>query len=262
MELSIITINYNNKDGLLRTIRSVESQVFRDYEWIVIDGCSNDGSKEVIEQKSSLFSYWCSERDRGIYHAMNKGIEKASGTYVLFLNSGDCLHDSDVLESLFAEEHMSDIIYGDCMAIDGNEKQVKTMPNQLSLARISSASIAHQSSFIKRTLFFNNMYDETMKIAADWKWFLYAFINNKSFKHVDLIISDFYCDGISSHPGSQKIHHSERVKTKVELMYSQMSPLIGEECALYMSHFYRVFISNRPIQLLSKTFIRLFDCLI
>ncbi len=89
MKLSIITVNLNNKDGLQKTIDSVISQTFKDFEWIVIDGGSTDGSKELIEKYSDYISYWVSEPDKGIYNAMNKGIKVAKGDYLEFLNSGD-----------------------------------------------------------------------------------------------------------------------------------------------------------------------------
>ena len=89
MKLSIITINYNNREGLKKTINSVINQTFRDFEYILIDGGSEDGSKEIILQHEAQFSYWRSEKDHGIYNAMNKGILAAKGDYLLFLNSGD-----------------------------------------------------------------------------------------------------------------------------------------------------------------------------
>ena len=85
MKLSIITINYNNKEGLQRTIDSVIGQTWHDFEWIIIDGGSKDGSKELIEQYQQYFAYWCSEPDKGVYNAMNKGIKHAQGEYLLFL---------------------------------------------------------------------------------------------------------------------------------------------------------------------------------
>ena len=89
MILSIITINYNNSDGLQRTIESVLSQTWTDFEWIVIDGGSTDGSLDIIKKHASHFSFWCSEPDTGIYNAMNKGITHAKGEYLNFMNSGD-----------------------------------------------------------------------------------------------------------------------------------------------------------------------------
>lgn len=96
--LSIITINYNNKNGVQKTIDSVLSQSFEDYEWIVIDGGSNDGSKELLEKYQEHFAYWCSEPDNGIYNAINKGLSHTTGDYIQFLNSGDWLYDSTALE--------------------------------------------------------------------------------------------------------------------------------------------------------------------
>lgn len=92
MKLSIITVNLNNRDGLKRPIDSVVSQTFTNYEWIVIDGGSTDGSRELIEQYSNHFAYWCNEPDKGIYNAMNKGIAHAKGEWLQFLNSGDVLY--------------------------------------------------------------------------------------------------------------------------------------------------------------------------
>jgi glycosyltransferase involved in cell wall biosynthesis len=92
-KLSIITINYNNSIGLKKTIESVVSQSCSEFEFIVIDGGSQDVSKEIIELHQSKINYWVSEKDKGIYHAMNKGIRASSGEYILFLNSGDVLLD-------------------------------------------------------------------------------------------------------------------------------------------------------------------------
>ena len=88
MKYSIITVNYNNKEGLRNTIESVIHQTYRDFEFIVIDGGSTDGSAEVLKEYDSQITYWVSEKDKGIYNAMNKGIAKATGDYLNFMNSG------------------------------------------------------------------------------------------------------------------------------------------------------------------------------
>ena len=93
MKLSIITINYNNAIGLEKTIKSLIEQSYQEYEYIVIDGASDDDSKAVILKNQSHISTWCSEKDTGVYNAMNKGILRSTGEYLLFLNSGDYLHD-------------------------------------------------------------------------------------------------------------------------------------------------------------------------
>ena len=96
------------------------SQTFRDYEWLVIDGGSTDGSRKFIEQHQDKFAYWCSEPDKGIYNAMNKGIVKAKGEYLNFMNSGDCFVGEDVVKSVFSEQYRTDIIYGIQLSQDGN----------------------------------------------------------------------------------------------------------------------------------------------
>lgn len=112
MKLSIITVNLNNLEGLKRTYESVVCQTFTDYEWIVIDGGSTDGSREFIEQHQDKFAYWCSEPDKGIYNAMNKGIIHAQGEYLNFMNSGDCLACEETLARVLVPNHTEDIIYG------------------------------------------------------------------------------------------------------------------------------------------------------
>src|SRR5215213_3812369 len=97
-QFSIISINLNNAEGLQKTFDSVFNQTFTDFEYIIIDGGSSDGSEEIIKENADKFSYWVSEKDDGIYDAMNKGIAKATGDYLLFLNSGDHLLDSSILQ--------------------------------------------------------------------------------------------------------------------------------------------------------------------
>ena len=112
VKLSIITVNLNNLEGLKRTYESVVCQTFTDYEWIVIDGGSTDGSREFIEQHQDKFAYWCSEPDKGIYNAMNKGIVRAKGEYLNFMNSGDCFACEETLAGVFGRERTADILYG------------------------------------------------------------------------------------------------------------------------------------------------------
>src|SRR5574339_979809 len=99
-KISIITVNYNDKAGLEKTLRSVTSQTLKDFEYVVIDGGSNDGSKELIESYADKIDYWVSEPDKGVYSAMNKGIKAATGEFVIFMNGGDLFYDTQVLENV------------------------------------------------------------------------------------------------------------------------------------------------------------------
>jgi len=201
MKLSIITINYNNRDGLLKTIESVMCQTFRDFEWIVIDGGSNDGSKELIEEYSEHFSYWVSEPDKGIYNAMNKGIMKAKGEYLLFLNSGDSLYKPQSLAKCFSNVINGDILYGDLILTDGHSMTSLHYPDTLSLKFFYEKTLCHNSTFIKRVLLQNEYYNEDLKIVSDWEFFLKQALHNKSFNHINETIVIYDTNGISSSEG-------------------------------------------------------------
>nr|WP_315234326.1 glycosyltransferase family 2 protein [uncultured Flavobacterium sp.] len=198
-KLSIITINYNNLAGLQRTVESVINQTWKEFEYIVIDGGSTDGSLAFIESQSDNIHYWVSEPDKGIYNAMNKGIAKASGEYLLFLNSGDDLNDLKVLEENHFHLLEKDIIYFDINVIGDGIFFVKKCPAIMTFSYLYHETLPHQSTFIRKELFKKiGYYDEDIKIVSDWKFFIIALIkHNATYKHVDAVISTFYLDGIS-----------------------------------------------------------------
>ena len=201
MKLSIITVNLNNLEGLKKTYESVVSQTFTDYEWLVIDGGSTDGSREFIEQHQDKFAYWCSEPDKGIYNAMNKGIVKAKGEYLNFMNSGDCFASVETLAGVFEKERTVDILYG-YSCIGSLKKRIvhpTTMKYKLQWHDLYYGSLPHQSSFIKRERFFDvGLYDETCRIVSDWKWFVSAILNYKAtYEFIPYIISIMQDAGIS-----------------------------------------------------------------
>lgn len=199
MKISIITINYNNKIGLQKTIESVVKQTYNDYEYIIIDGGSTDGSCDVIRNFSNCVTYWVSERDGGIYNAMNKGIKESSGDYCLFLNSGDVLRNGNVL-TLFAESvPISDIV--SCgIEIEQSTSYTMLPPKEISLFSLYHSSLAHQSTFIKRALFDRiGGYREEYRIMSDWCFFIEALIKHQcSYEYRDFIVSIFDTTGISS----------------------------------------------------------------
>ena len=213
MKLSIITINYNNLEGLKRTYESVVSQTCQDFEWIIIDGGSTDGSKEFIEEHQGQFAYWCSEPDKGIYNAMNKGIAKATGEYLQFLNSGDNLVDDKVIEEFLALGWEEDVISGDIM-IDGDKSKIWKNPKEqvLDFDYMYKGSIYHPSSYIKKKLFEDyGLYDENLRIVSDWKFFLEALIIQCcSYRRWDRVVTNFAYDGMSSKSENLQICNLER----------------------------------------------------
>ncbi len=201
MRLSIITINYNNLEGLKKTFKSVVNQTFADYEWIVIDGGSTDGSKEFIEANQDRFAYWVSEPDRGIYHAMNKGIRQAHGEYISFMNSGDYYAYKSTLANVIGSNREADILFGYMI----NEKMrnvysTDAMTNNIPWFHLCSTSIPHQSAVIRRSLFDRvGMYDESFKVTGDCKFFLNAILNHRaSYEFIPTVVAIFEDGGISS----------------------------------------------------------------
>ena len=214
MKLSVITVNYNNKAGLQRTIDSVVCQTWRDFEWIVIDGGSTDGSKELLEQYQQHFAYWCSEPDGGVYNAMNKGIARAKGDYLLFLNSGDALYDENVLQTIDDIHSSADIITGQAIRMDTNELLRQYDKNLL--MQLYHDTLNHQATFIKRELFKDTCYDESLKIVSDWKFWLEEILwKRASVDVVDVIVTKQDMTGISS---DQKKERKERECVLQQLM--------------------------------------------
>lgn len=201
MKFSIITINYNNCVGLQKTIRSVINLNYKDYEFIVIDGGSTDGSVDIIKQSEQFITYWISEKDGGIYNAMNKGIRQAKGEYLNFMNSGDTFYAPDVLDKVDKLLDNYDIIVGKEFhqnPVTG-ESASTFFPSRLSMVTFVVSYLPHQSGFIRRTLFDTMPYDESLRIVSDWKFYMYQLVcNESSVKLIDLIISKREQNGISN----------------------------------------------------------------
>lgn len=203
MRLSIITINYNNCEGLQKTIKSVISQSFRDFEWIVIDGGSTDGSKELIEEHAEFMAYHVSEPDKGIYHAMNKGIMASHGDYLMFLNSGDYLYDEHVIQNVVPLLVDKDIYVGRINSLGkenaSEEEQADFSPRGI-LRKLALTWIPHQASFFKRTVFeAYGMYREDLKIISDWWFYFYSLIIGKAdVAAIPYIISNYDTKGVSA----------------------------------------------------------------
>lgn len=172
-KVSIITINLNNKDGLEKTIRSVIEQTYKDFEFIIIDGGSADGSVEVIGQNKNRITKCISEKDAGIYNAMNKGIGLANGEYCLFLNSGDYLADSGIIAKVFDANHDAEILYGELIFDFGEgRKEVAKRPEKIDMPYLYNDNIWHPAAFIKRSLLQSaGGYNEQYKIAGDYDFF-------------------------------------------------------------------------------------------
>ena len=219
MKISIITINRNNAEGLARTLDSIKAQTYKGIEHIIIDGGSTDDSVKIIEsyvRDVSCMMYdvlWVSEKDKGIYNAMNKGIRKASGEYIQILNSGDILAAPDVTQRMMdalrlksedrrlKNENGVGILYGNMIKKDYATGKIigKSGEVEYSLRQYYSATLNHDCCYIRRDLFDTyGLYDEKLKIVSDWKWFLQATgLGSVKPVYVDIDVTIFDASGIS-----------------------------------------------------------------
>ena len=195
--LSVITVNLNNAAGLRKTLESVTGQSARSrFEFVVMDGASTDGSTEVLQEYADRIDKWVSEPDKGIYTAMNKGVAMASGTYCIFMNSGDTFHGNNIIEDVMGILR-EDLVMG-AVQLAGTDI-IRKAPEPLTLAGLFDKSIPHNAAFIKTELLRRHPYDESRKIISDWKFFLQAIIfDNVSCRSIDTVICDYDRHGISS----------------------------------------------------------------
>ena len=213
MKLSIITVNYNDAIGLERTIKSVISQTYHDFEFIIIDGGSTDKSVEVIKKYEEHIDYWVSEHDGGIYCGMNKGLHQAQGEYVNFMNGGDCFYSPQVLEQIFSLGIETDIITGTHVG----SPHPNIGKNGVTMYDLCTGAIDHQASFIKREVALRHPYDEKYKIVSDWKFFIEALIiDNCTFYYTDTIVVNVDMSGISN--SNKVLNNQEREAVLNELL--------------------------------------------
>jgi glycosyltransferase involved in cell wall biosynthesis len=275
MKLSIVTINYNNAEGLRKTLASVASQTYADIEHVIVDGGSTDGSVAIIEAYASDLASkasgcvpaggegcyaaveghdstpangaqplatqdstspkatpphkvtWISEKDKGIYNAMNKGIRMATGEYIEILNSGDILFDANVTQRMIErldqinsqrEENVG-ILYGNMIKVNSAGKVVgKSEYTEYSLRQFYSSTLNHDCAYIRRDLFEEyGLYDEQLKIVSDWKWYLQAIgLGNVKPEYVDIDVTIFDDGGISE--TNLTLRNAERRKVLEEVL--------------------------------------------
>jgi glycosyltransferase involved in cell wall biosynthesis len=250
MRLSVITVNYNNAEGLQKTISSVLSQTWKDFEYIIIDGASTDESLEIIKKYSSqrLAGFpaeqfkWISEPDTGIYNAMNKGIRMSKGEYLHFLNSGDWLVNDKVYERLNPlTSWKADVIYGNKIEVyaDGREILNKGISkSNLTFDDAYRGVIPHTATFTKKKLFERfGLFDETFRIVSDTAFYLKAIgLGQGSSEYIDCTISYFDMQGISKNPSNIALRKKELKESRNKIL----SPWLVEIYEFYLKEGYKL----------------------
>lgn len=237
-KFSIITINFNDVHGLRKTIESVKKQKYKDFEFIVVDANSTDGSAELIKSETKIIDKFLIEDDKGRYDGMNKGINLAEGSYLIFLNSGDSFINEDVL--LNANQYISDqlLVYGDIIALDEKtqDRLHVAFPNHMVDPNFFlSYSLPHQATFFHALLFKRfGLYDESFKIYGDLDFYLKLITNKISPQHIPLIVSEYNMSGISANDKYLLERNIE--KSSIFEKYISYPPI----------HFFTIVLNGKP----------------
>lgn len=273
-KISVITVVYNNVTGIKSTLESFCSQSWEDKELLVIDGGSNDGTVDVIRSYSNSIAYWCSEKDNGIYDAMNKGIAKAHGDWIIFLNSGDCFVDNDVLRKVFEGNDYTaiDVIYGDSVEVTDVARLNSPSSDNVSCMSLYPA-YRHGSSFVRTEVhkrFMFNLQRKDLGYSLDWEMIHRMYTSGCSFKKVNFAIQAFLQDGVSNRPYlsrwyNYKITSGNRFSLKKFLyfVYNSLVYAIGNSSlykwmrALYMEHILNDIMPIIPFWIIRRGYMKL-----
>jgi glycosyltransferase involved in cell wall biosynthesis len=223
MKISIVTINLNNSKGLKLTLESIFEQTYQNFESIVIDGGSKDGSIELISEFKSKIRYWKSEKDKGVYQAMNKGLNIASGEYVIFMNSGDVFYNKHVLLDFINLNPNCDLVYG--LSRWSKTGLYWNPPRGIKLKdTLAKVLLPHQATFYKTSqLKKNNGFKEEFSIVSDWGVFIDFIVKGYSFDKINLTICLSEPAGLSQKRSFilhlQKIRYIHKYHLKYFLYY-------------------------------------------
>ena len=204
--ITVVTVVRNGEKTLEETILSVINQTYTNIEYIIVDGASTDGTLEIIKKYEDRIDYWISELDKGIYDAMNKGIDLVTGEWINFMNSGDYFAKNDVLEKVFVQKNWDgvDIIYGNAIMINKYDCKVEIIAGENSATLKNGPIYRHGASFVKASLHKEVKFDlsktKKLKYALDFNCIITLLNMKKVFKKVDIVILCYDEEGISNHP--------------------------------------------------------------
>jgi len=191
MKLSIVSVTLNNINGLKKTATSILQQSWKDFEWLIIDGGSTDGTQHYLSSLEDKSTWWISEHDTGIYSAMNKGIARASGDYLIFMNAGDTFHSIQTLSDVFSRTLDSDVTYGDWLRVYTDTTELCKAPSPLPPYYFFWKNICQQAMFVKTKILKESGFDERYKVVGDWAKWRNLMLEGKSFGHIPIVICDF-----------------------------------------------------------------------
>ncbi len=226
---TVITVTYNAQDTLLRTLKSVQEQTYPHIEHIVMDGNSTDGTVELIKKHATENTQWISEKDNGIYDAMNKATEMAQGNYVCYLNAGDAFYEKETVEKLILtaqQYHYPDILYGETVIVDNegtflHNRRLKA-PERLHWKSFKQGMlVCHQAFIIKRSIF--EPYDLAYRFSSDVDWCIRLMKKSKSIVHTHLTLIRYLNEGVTTTNRKASLKERYRIMAK---HYGNISTLL------------------------------------
>ncbi len=199
--LSIITVCYNDLSNLRITYNSIRSQTYQNVQTIIVDGGSKDGTLNFIQENREMITDYISERDQGLYDAMNKGFDLVRGDYLIFLNAGDTFHTRDVIEIAMNQSNQADVVYGDAILVNENHTYKsgyhKITPKTLTWKDFKLGMVVcHQAMMVKPAV--AARYNLEYKICADIDWAINTLKKATSSRYIDIVVCDFQAGGIST----------------------------------------------------------------
>jgi glycosyltransferase involved in cell wall biosynthesis len=195
-KVSIVVVSLNTKVDFLKTLKSILNQKNKNYEIIVVDGMSSDGTLDLVKKYKNKISKTIIEKDKGIYHAMNKGIKLSEGEWIIFMNSGDVFYRNNILDKFLLEDTKNyDVVHGDTQIINKNLKYI--VKSKIFNHNTCLMPFCHQSVFVRSKILKKKNFSLRFKISSDFDFFYYCFISGKKFKKLNLIISKVKSGGLS-----------------------------------------------------------------
>lgn len=253
IKISIVTVVYNGVNEIEHTINSVISQNFTNYEFIIIDGKSTDGTTEKIKSFSNQIHQFVSEEDQGIYDAMNKGIKLARGEWIYFLNAGDTFYNEDVLKELFLFDFSEDLVYGSNEADYGYFKRIN---KPQSLSRIHKGMVfSHQGMICRTSLMKKHPFDLSYRMSADYNFIYGLFRKGHQFKQVDIIFATLEARGVSEENIVLTHKERQRIATSYEKGWSKFKLNFWyyiETIRLKMVNFIKWLLPKKTVQKLTQ----------
>ena len=243
--VSIITVVYNSERFIEKTIKSIINQTYPNVEYLIVDGASTDGTVEIIKKYEKYISKWISEKDNGLYDAMNKAIKIASGDYLWFINSGDEIYTENILTEIFSQlDNLPDVVYGETEIINFKGRPVgmrrHSTPEKLTWKSMRfGMKVCHQSILVKKALV--EPYQLHFKYSSDFEWVIRVLKKSKSIQNSKLILSKFMEGGLTK----QSIVPSLKERFNIMKRYYGLIPTLFNHCYLAVKMLFYYFKNKR-----------------